>query len=109
MPYVKRNEDGDIVAISQTPDEGFSEELQRDDPAIRKFAKSLSWDPATMMVADLDFIRVMEDLIDVLVEKNHLLFTDLPEKAQEKISNRRELRGKITRHLDLFSDDEGFF
>ncbi|WP_185230316.1 tryptophan synthase subunit beta like protein [Teredinibacter franksiae] len=109
MPYVKRNSEEEVIAISQSPDKEFSELLEKDDPAILKFIELVGDSQTKMAESDLDFIRVVEDLIDVLVAKNYILFTDLPEKAQEKMRDRRSLRGKLATHLDLFSDDEGFF
>jgi len=109
MPYVKRNSEEEVIAISQSPDKEFSELLEKDDPAIVRFIELVGDSQTKMAESDLDFIRVVEDLIDVLVAKNYILFTDLPEKAQEKMRDRRSLRGKLATHLDLFSDDEGFF
>lgn len=111
MPYVKRNEQREIIALSEKSLEGFSELLAQDDPTIVKFIETLSGEQAHMMESDLDFVRVLEDLIDVLVAKNYILFTDLPDIAQEKMRERQVLRGKLSSRLDLFSDDDddGFF
>lgn len=50
---------------------------------------------------DADFIRVVEDLIDVLIEKGVLRITDLPPGAQRKLTARKHLRGKLRGALDL--------
>ncbi len=110
MPYVKRNTEGEIVAISQSPEQGFSELLPKSDPSILKFIEQVGGEQTRMMESDLEFVRVLEDLIDVLVAKNYILFTDLPEVAQEKMRERQVLRGKLSSRLELLSDDdEGFF
>lgn len=49
---------------------------------------------AALSASDMDFIRVSEDLIDTLIDKNIILLADLPAGAQEKINNRKDLRQK---------------
>lgn len=44
---------------------------------------------------DSDFIRVMEDLIDVLTDKNLLRVTDLPAEAQDKLQARKNMRKNL--------------
>ena len=110
MPFVKRNDSGDIVAVSQYQDEVYTEELDQNDPALRKFILDMTKDQSLMTQSDLDFVRVVEDLVDLLVQKNYILFTELPEKAQEKMQARQALRGKMASRLDLLDDEEdGFF
>ena len=50
---------------------------------------------------DADFIRVVEDLIDVLIEKGVIRITDLPPGAQRKLTARKDLRGRLRGALDL--------
>ena len=50
---------------------------------------------------DADFIRVVEDLIDVLITKGVIRITDLPTGAQRKITARKDLRGRLRGALDL--------
>ena len=45
--------------------------------------------------SDNDMIRVIEDLIDVLIDKNVIVIDDLPVEAKDKINNRKSLRDKI--------------
>jgi hypothetical protein len=49
---------------------------------------------------------VLEDLIDLLVDKSVIRFTDLPPQAQEKLSARHSARLSM-RALDLLSTDGG--
>ena len=42
--------------------------------------------------ADLDFIRVLEDLIDLLCRKGVINLNELPNDAAEKLRERRALR-----------------
>lgn len=55
---------------------------------------------------DADFIRVLEDLIDVLVANGTLRLTDLPAEALEKLSRRKQTRTRLRDALDLIDDDE---
>lgn len=110
MPYVKRDGDGNIVAVGEQPDEYFSEEVDQSDMQLRSFLYSVSEQHSIMGETDLNFIRVVEDLIEVLISKNYLRFTDLPPEAQAKIRIRQSLRNNKKNDLDLLSeDDEGFF
>ncbi|HLR13883.1 MAG TPA: hypothetical protein VK104_09750 [Burkholderiaceae bacterium] len=55
---------------------------------------------------DTDFIRVLEDLIDVLVANGTLRLTDLPAEALEKLSQRKRARARLRDALDLINDEE---
>ncbi len=55
---------------------------------------------------DSDFIRVLEDLIDVLVANGTLRLTDLPPEALEKLTERKRARARLRDSLDLINDDE---
>lgn len=48
-----------------------------------------------LSVSDLGIIRILEDLVDLLVAKNLIMFTDLPADAQEKIRERKRVREKM--------------
>jgi len=103
MPYIQRDSDRQISAISLDPQEGFEEQLTDDDAELLQFLASMS--PADSLArTDLEFVRVLEDLVEVLVAKNILLFTELPEKAQSKILARQALR-RGEGALDLIDGD----
>jgi len=56
---------------------------------------------------DVEFIRVLEDLIDALLEKGVLRLTDLPPEALEKLDRRKDVRKRLRGSLDLLEDDDG--
>ena len=60
--------------------------------------------------SDAAIARVLEDLIDVLINKGVIQFTDLPEAAQNKLMTRRQTRAKLSNSLQLLPEDgdEGF-
>jgi hypothetical protein len=56
---------------------------------------------------DLELARVTEDLISLLVKKNTILFTELPEVVQEKLLAREQLRDRLNGELvSLISEGE---
>ena len=95
MPYVMRNQLGAIVAISQVQAAGLQEELPASDTELAAFLGELGGGASHLDATDKGLIRVLEDLVDVLVDKNVILFTDLPEDAQVKINYRRQLRSEL--------------
>jgi hypothetical protein len=55
--------------------------------------------------SDQALIRVVEDLVDTLISKGLVQFTDLPEAAQAKLLERRNLRRSVNA-LNLLQDDD---
>lgn len=55
---------------------------------------------------DVDFIRVLEDLIDALIANGTLRLTDLPEQAIDKLNKRKNIRKRLNNALDLIEDDD---
>lgn len=109
MTYIKRDEFGLITAVSQEPLEGFSEMSQDDEAAVTDFVEAnLEFAEASFIQHDLDFVRVIEDVIELLMAKNVIQFTELPEASQGKMLNRQKLRSKLQNHLDLLGDDSLF-
>jgi len=105
MPFVKRNERGEIVAVSQLGEAGFSEELASDDGQMIGFLNQLSTGEPSLHSTDQDFIRVLEDVVELLIDKGVILFTDLPDSAQDKMMHRQRLRSELGGNLNLIGDD----
>jgi len=106
--FVRRGDDGGIIAVSLKPTPEIKERLAGDDASLQKFMRELDADgSAALEASDLDVIRVLEDLIELLIGKGVIQFTELPEAAQNKLLKRRNLRqaGGFT----LFEEDEGIF
>ncbi|WP_093447789.1 hypothetical protein [Thiomicrospira sp. ALE5] len=55
--------------------------------------------------SDLEMIRVLDDLIELMIDKGVIQFTELPEQAQRKLLKRTQLR-QGRRNLDLLEDEE---
>jgi hypothetical protein len=92
MPHVLRDAQGQIMAIFDRPSPGRTEELASDDPEIAVFLGGADGHDRNFVRADLDFIRVLEDLIEILIDRRLILMTDLPIEAQNKLISRGRLR-----------------
>ncbi len=98
MLYVERDKDGKIIGLHDKPEPGADEQKPITDAEIIEFLnKGADSDPwlRLLSLSDTGITRILEDLIDLLIKKNIIRFTDLPEEAQAKISERRQLREKM--------------
>jgi len=95
MPFAKRDPSGRITALLAQPESGAEERVEVTHPDVVAFLGGNAATGAPLgRLADMDahMARVMEDLIDVLVSRGVLMFTDLPPPAQHKLLERRRLR-----------------
>lgn len=102
--YVRRNERGEVVAVSEEPLDGFVA-VPADAPEVKAFLAQTSASPEDerFRESDSSLIRVIEDLVDLLASKGVIRFTDLPPEAQEKLMVRKSMRGQEG-HLNLIDD-----
>ena len=109
MPYVVRDKNGCVISVIATPGSAEDGRLKASDDEIEDLMED---DSATkelqevLVASDLSFVRVLEDLISVLLDKEILMLTDLPEAAQEKILERKHIRRKISDLSRLVADEE---
>jgi len=99
MLYVERDDAGNIISVHNKPEPGAGEQKSIMDAELLEFLnKNVEADPRTQLLSlsDMGVIRILEDLIGILIRKNIILFTELPEEAQKKIRNRKRLREKIS-------------
>jgi len=104
MLYVERAEDGKIIALRNTPTKAAQEQKSLMDEEVLAFMDSSDSWKQIMAFSDLATIRIVEDLIDILVRKNVIQFTELPEHAQKRIMERKRIREKFASQ-DLLVDD----
>ncbi len=98
MLHVERDDAGNIIALHIKAVPGISEQKSIMDEEILEFLnKNVDTDPWVQLLSlsDIGIIRILEDLIDLLIRKNIILFTELPEEAQAKIRERKRVREKI--------------
>ena len=95
MRYVKRNDQGLISAVFDEPVEGASEGVPRNDPALLAFVTEGGGERAMrryLASVDDDLMVIVEDLIDIFIDKGELLLSDFPEETQHRLTHRRKIR-----------------
>lgn len=102
--YVRRDESGEILSVSRVPSADHGERCPAAQADVTAFLKRLTPKKAALLKSDLSLVRAIEDLIDVLIRKEVLRLTDLPDSVQAKLLERRKLRGSL-RSLSLLGDD----
>lgn len=110
MPYVTRDTSGRISGVFDLPEAGASEQVQPDNPDLTRFLVEhgmASPDIAREVLAesDMKMIRLVDDLIDLLIDKNVIRFTDLPPAAGEKYMQRQVARKRLQTNLVVGEDD----
>lgn len=103
--YVKRDAKGEVVQVSKEATEQCKEYLTPGSTELVAFFKDEQDEAAKLRESDMEFVRVLEDVITLLMDKGILRFTDLPEKAQEKLLDRQSLRTRVNA-VGLMHDDD---
>lgn len=109
MPYVTRNASKHIISLSSTPQDDGNEWLDGSNPEVLAFvlaSKDASHFKDSLSETDIQMSRVVEDLIELLMEKKAFLFTELPEPVQHKLGARRQMREQLNSISNLISDDD---
>jgi hypothetical protein len=107
MPFVERSADGKIIGLRTAAGPNCAEEKSINDEEILDFLKNnldSTFLKSMLAHSDAGLIRLLEDLIDLLTKKNIILFTELPEKAQQKITERTHIREKMSSQ-DIIVED----
>jgi len=94
--FVERDADGNISGLSATAAAG-TERASLDDPEVQAFLRQL----------DIDLVRVLEDVVDLLIGRGVFRFTDLPASAQQKLMFRKNLRSQWQAVPDPLGDGDG--
>ena len=107
----RRSPDGSVVALTRQllsapeADDGGWEVASSDEPSVEEFLRGVSSKSQMLSQTDAGLARVLEDLIDVLINRGLIQFTDLPEPAQAKLLDRRQTRASMVHRLELLPDD----
>lgn len=112
--YIQRDPGGDIIGLlqraltSQESDSGSWQEADPTEPDVAAFARRLGDASAhnPLALTDAELARVTEDLIDVLIDRAVIQFTDLPLAAQNKLLQRRQTRATLANRLNLLGGDD---
>ena len=105
MPFIKRDESGKIDAVSINESVDFAEFVDAESAELEVFFENARPSADSLRESDSDLVRVLEDLIEMLTAKGVIMFTELPESAQQKILFRKRLRKDRTNALDLLGDE----
>lgn len=103
MLYAIRGADGAIQTLSRQELAG-AVLLAESDPEVQQFLAE-GRNSANFNALDADFVRVIEDVIDTLIQNKVIKLTDLPEAAQKKLNARKGVRNKLAGALNLLGDD----
>ena len=96
MPYIQRNAEGTIVAIVKEASDDAREFLSPSHPEIITFLCAGSGEQEQFHpLADLEMVRVIEDLVELLISKNVIVLTDLPPAVQQKLLRQQSRRNKF--------------
>jgi hypothetical protein len=106
MTYISRDGSGKITGVSDRPEGGAVEEIAPDHPELLRFLadQGLSSPGALRQLlaeSDLRMVRLVDDLVDLLIDKGVIKFTDLPQAAGEKYMQRQATRKQLQAVADL--------
>jgi hypothetical protein len=106
MPYVRRDAQGALLSLHRQAEGDATAWLADDDAQVLAFLGRQQ--AGGFQQLDADFIRVLEDLIDLLIDKRVINMTDLPAAARDKLAARRGHRRPTALHaLNLLGDAPG--
>jgi hypothetical protein len=113
MPYVTKDANGNILAVHREVNEINTIWVEDDDPDLVQVPSVSHQQQAKsdLELSDLELIRVIDDLVELLIKKQVFAFTELPEFAQQKLGKRQKIRKDMTSLKNLISDEneEGIF
>jgi hypothetical protein len=108
MFYVQRDPEGQLLRVEAAPYAEYTEMLPADHADIQEwFADDVVESSLNQLKqSDLDMIRVLEDLIEVLTAKGVFSITDLPPGAQAKLLSRSSARKALSSLTNLIEEEE---
>ena len=116
MIQVQRDASGRIIAVrrdgadgQESPDDAVWESASAEDSGLTEFSAEIQSGLGDNPLGgtDLALARVLEDLVNLLIDKSVIRFTDLPQGAQAKLlarQNTREALGRLRLMGDLDSE-----
>ncbi|KAA0976621.1 tryptophan synthase subunit beta [Pseudomonas sp. ANT_H12B] len=117
MFYVQRNTEGQLTRVEAEAYAESTETLPADHPDLQDWFTSEVMATRLKQLqqikqlkqlkqSDLEMIRVLDDLIQVLISKGVILVTDLPAPARAKLMDRTQAREALGGLSHLVDDDE---
>jgi len=112
MPYITRNKKGEIVELHNLSDNGEGNWIEPGNPEVLDFIERIETTEQARLAltsTDYEMVRVVEDLIDMLMERQIFIFTELPEPVQAKLNVRKQLRKNMNSLENLINEDDTIF
>ena len=108
MFYVQRDQHNALVRVEAQAFAGATETLPADHHEIQAWFSNDEIETSLKQLksSDLEMIRVLDDLIQVLTSKGVMRITDLPPAAQAKFLERTQARAALGGLSELINDDE---
>ncbi|MFM9384095.1 tryptophan synthase subunit beta [Pseudomonas sp. UV AK001] len=108
MFYVQRDAQGQLVRVEAAAWAEATETLPADHHEIQAWFANAAVENSLKQLkqSDLEMIRVLDDLIQVLTQKGVIRVTDLPPAAQAKLMDRTQVREALGGLSQLIDDEE---
>lgn len=106
MPYVLKDGNGNIQAVSDNAIDGW-EAVEPDSKAYLEYLTAAVGKGDKFRESDIQLARVLEDLISLLIDRDFIRFTDFPDPAQKRLIEREGLRARKS-ELNLLGDEGDF-
>ena len=109
MPFVKRDTDGKIIALFNEPRADVQERLPTIHEEVQAFLLADDADQDAKVYlsrTDTEVVRILEDLVELLIEKNVIMLSELAPAAREKLLARKHLRSKFNSEAQLLIDED---
>ena len=108
MVFVSRNSQQKIIALYSESGDNHDEEVSISSEEVITFLKSLESTAPNyleLFQSDLEFIRVIDDLIEVLLKKKIIAITDFPKPVLSKMMTRQGIREQLSPLTDIIHTD----
>ncbi len=95
MVYVQRDGNGRVDGIFVEPQYDGMEKIDSQHEEVLNYLKTCeNIEIYNQLLTDSDtsIARIIEDVIDLLIEKKVISFTELPVQAQQKLKHRKSMR-----------------
>jgi hypothetical protein len=108
MLYVQRDAQGQLIRVEAAAFAESEGTLPADAQEVQAWYAEQQLESSLLHLkqSDLDMIRVLDDLLQVLFNKGTLRITDLPAAAQAKLLGRVQTRTALAGRAPLINDDE---
>jgi len=108
MFYVQRDAQGLLIRVEAAAYAEATETLPADSHEIQAWFANEVVETSLKQLkqSDLEMIRVLDDLIQVLTQKGVIRVTDLPPAAQAKLMDRTQAREALGGLSQLIDDEE---